>query len=76
MKKALVILGVCLLIAGVATFAVENFKGYPPLLGSVSEQADSVNYLTFFGFAFGGAGVLILAFVVLQWFWMRRSKQR
>ncbi len=74
MKRTLVVLGALLLIAGTTLVAYDNFAASPPLLGSESGQGASINYLAFFGFALGGAGVLILVFSFIQWYTKPRPK--
>ncbi len=74
MKRILVVLGALLLLSGIALVAYESFNVSPPLLGSESGQIASINYLAFFGFALGGAGVLILVFSFIQWYTKPRPK--
>ncbi len=71
MKKNLtLLLGVCLLIAGVVIFGYRSFSASEPLVssGAFQQAAGSVDYVAFFGLALGGAGALILVFAVWQWF--------
>jgi len=68
------VLGVALVLLGAAVLVYENFTTPPPLLVSGNNQGSQVNYLAFFGFAFGGAGFLILLFSFFQWFGKRRLK--
>ena len=69
MKKTfVVILGASLILASLAVFAYKYLTNFPPLLSSGNGQNTYVDYATFFGFALGGAGVLILLFAFLQWF--------
>jgi len=77
MNKVLVIIGTVLILASATIFASQNFttqRTYPPVVSSESGQATTVNYVAFFGFAFGGAGFLILLFSFFQWYGKRRSK--
>ncbi len=69
MKKGLVVgLGVSLLLASVAFFTYGRLTENPPYLSSENGQNSNVDYVAFFGFALGGAGILILLFAFLQWF--------
>jgi hypothetical protein len=72
MKKAIVVLGVILVLAGVAILAYDSSVVQPPLLGAESDQGASVNYLAFFGLALGGGGFLILLFSAFQRYGKRR----
>ncbi len=69
MKASIVaLLGVSLILVSGAILAYKSFTTYPPLVGSGDGQSTNVDYVTFFCFALGGAGVLILLFAFLQWF--------
>ena len=66
--SAVVVLGFTLILISGAILAYKNLTGYPSLLGSEDGQSTYVDYVAFFCFALGGAGVLILLFGFLQWF--------
>jgi hypothetical protein len=69
MNKLLVaILGISLILASVAIFAYDKLEPFPPYLSSTNGQSSSVDYVAFFCFGLGGAGVLILVFALLQLF--------
>ena len=69
MNKLLVaILGVLLILASIAIFAYDNLTYYPIYTTSENGQTTVVDYVTFFCFGLGGAGVLILVFALLQLF--------
>jgi ABC-type cobalamin transport system permease subunit len=74
MKKAMVVIGITLVLAGAIILAYDTSLVKPPLLGVESGQVASVNYLAFFGFALGGGGFLVLLFSVFQWYVKRRLK--
>ncbi len=65
---AVVLLGVSLILISGVILAYQTLTGYPPLLGAGDGQSTYVDYVAFFCFALGGAGVLILLFGFLQWF--------
>jgi hypothetical protein len=72
MNKLLVaILGVSLIVASVAIFAYYSLETSPPYLSSANGQSNSMDYVAFFCFGLGGAGVLILLFALLQLFGKR-----
>jgi hypothetical protein len=69
MNKLLVaILGISLILASVAIFAYDSLKTSLPYLSSANGQSTNVDYVAFFCFGLGGAGVLILVFALLQLF--------
>ena len=74
MTKTLVVVGALLILVGIALITYESFNSGPPVLGAVTGQSTGVNYLAFFGFALGGAGILILIFSFVQWFTKPRPK--
>jgi hypothetical protein len=74
MNKILVALGVFLILVGAAVLVYVNLAPQQPLLGSGSSQGATVDYLSFFGFALGGGGVLVLLFSFFQWYGKWRSK--
>ncbi len=75
MKIILVVLGVSLILAAVTIYSYGALTASPPLLlGSEGNQEVGVDYFAFFGFAFGGAGAIILLFTVLQWYLRLRPK--
>jgi hypothetical protein len=72
MNKLLVaILGISLIVASVAIFAYDSLETSPPYLSSTNGQSTNVDYIAFFCFGLGGAGVLILLFALLQLFGKR-----
>jgi len=66
--SAVVLLGITLILISGAILAYRSLTDYPPLLGSGDGQATYADYIAFFCFGLGGAGVLILLFAFLQWF--------
>ncbi len=74
MKKGVVAFGAILVLAGIIILAYDNGAVQPPVLGGEIGQGASVDYLSFFGFALGGGGILILLFSVFQWRGKRRPK--
>jgi hypothetical protein len=67
-KHLVAILGISLILASVAIFAYDNLTYYPIYATSDNGQSTIVDYVGFFCFGIGGAGVLILVFALLQLF--------
>ncbi len=65
-KLLIAILGISLILASVAIFAYDSLKTSPLYLSSANGQNTNVDYVAFFCFGLGGAGVLILLFALLQ----------
>ena len=64
---AVAVLGLFLLLVSIAIFAYGSLTQDALLQGSENGKSNNVDYLAFFGFAFGGAGFLIFLFAVWQW---------
>jgi len=66
--SAVVVLGFTLILISGAILAYKSLTDYPPILGSGDGNGTYMDYVVFFCFGLGGAGVLILLFAFFQWF--------